>query len=368
MKHAEQPRKGVSIRDIAASVRLSKSTVSLALRGDSRITEATRARVLRASQKLGYRADPLVGVWLSQMRRGGTRAFKSTLAMIDCFQVSGEWRRYHSMRSISAGAEARARDLGFGWEHHWLNEPGRTPSRLRDMLLARGIKGLLLMGDGDAVPFPLDEFAVANVKTLETHHPAAAADSVRLGYHLRKGLVGLGYQRIGYVHCDYKPEVTRAMTLWPYRLRPLDPADVHTDTLTIHESGPFRFLEELRPLFWPWFKRFRPQVIAGSEPKLLEWLKAEGLSVPDDVGFALIDRDPDDPQMAGVNALHRQHGAAAVDLVAGQLQRGERGLREHPKRVFLEPEWVNGPSAPGPGRRVLKTPRPLPCPRAKRPC
>lgn len=47
----------VSLRDVAAATGTSISTVSLALRGSTRISQATRERVKEAADRLGYKAD-----------------------------------------------------------------------------------------------------------------------------------------------------------------------------------------------------------------------------------------------------------------------------------------------------------------------
>lgn len=45
---------------------------------------------------------------------------------------------------------------------------------------------------------------------------------------------------------------------------------------------------------------------------------------------------------AGVNQHAKVIGAAAVDLVNGQLQRNEFGIPAHPKLVLIKGEWVDG--------------------------
>jgi DNA-binding LacI/PurR family transcriptional regulator len=48
----------IGIRDVAEAARVSITTVSLALNGKGRVSEATRARVLEAAERLGYQPDP----------------------------------------------------------------------------------------------------------------------------------------------------------------------------------------------------------------------------------------------------------------------------------------------------------------------
>lgn len=54
------PRKHVTLRDIADATLTSPSTVSLALRGDTRISEPVREKIVKAAQEMGYQPN-LIG-------------------------------------------------------------------------------------------------------------------------------------------------------------------------------------------------------------------------------------------------------------------------------------------------------------------
>ena len=54
-----------SLRDLAAELGLSHTTVSLALRRDPRIPAATRQRVEKAARASGYQADATVSILMA---------------------------------------------------------------------------------------------------------------------------------------------------------------------------------------------------------------------------------------------------------------------------------------------------------------
>src|SRR5512144_424048 len=56
-KPALLPRRPATIKDVAARAHCSPATISRALNNHASVTEATRARVLRAAQALGYHPD-----------------------------------------------------------------------------------------------------------------------------------------------------------------------------------------------------------------------------------------------------------------------------------------------------------------------
>ena len=57
-----------TMRDVAASLGISHSTVSRALRDDPRITAGVRKQVARAAEKLRYRRDTKVSELMAHLR------------------------------------------------------------------------------------------------------------------------------------------------------------------------------------------------------------------------------------------------------------------------------------------------------------
>lgn len=65
----EQPEQRVRSFEVAASTKVSRSTVSRALSGDPRVSPATRAKVLIAAERLGARSN-LIARDLKNQRTG----------------------------------------------------------------------------------------------------------------------------------------------------------------------------------------------------------------------------------------------------------------------------------------------------------
>ena len=69
----------------------------------------------------------------------------------------------------------------------------------------------------------------------------------------------------------------------------------------------------------------------------------------DDVAFALLDWLPDKmggDAYAGIDQRFESIGAATVDLVAGRLNRNERGLSNEPHVLKVAGQWIDGASFP----------------------
>ena len=84
----------------------------------------------------------------------------------------------------------------------------------------------------------------------------------------------------------------------------------------------------------------------GTDARLVAWLRAAGVQVPGDVAYADLDVSADDGAVAGIYQDAEGIGSAAIDLVAGQLLRHERGLPERAKAISIESRWVDGGTAP----------------------
>jgi LacI family transcriptional regulator len=130
------------MRTLAALAGVSPMTVSLALRNHPSLPAATRARIRKLAAMHGYRPDPAVTKLMHHLRTSRARRRQSTLCGL-CLRSLGANLDYGA--AVLSGARARADSLGFGFEVMAIDEPGVSPGRLQRILLNRGIAGLLLL-------------------------------------------------------------------------------------------------------------------------------------------------------------------------------------------------------------------------------
>lgn len=76
--------------------------------------------------------------------------------------------------------------------------------------------------------------------------------------------------------------------------------------------------------------------------QLYEGETAPGVKLPDELGFAVLDRSPGITTASGVDQQMEEVGAAAVEQLVGLIRRGDRGAPKHPRTVLIEPRWVDG--------------------------
>jgi hypothetical protein len=118
---------------------------------------------------------------------------------------------------------------------------------------------------------------------------------------------------------------------------------VQRNELSRANQIPFLSLEDAEDTLPPWFAKYRPDCIIGDGSNVHEALTKAGIRVPEDVAFAAFDHEPG---LAGARHHDEEVGATAVDMLIGQLHRGEKGIPERRKAVTIESTWESGPTLP----------------------
>lgn len=280
---------------------------------------------------------------MAYLRRSRVARRRGTLGLITLFPQPSPWRTIPHLEVLYTAAVARAGQHGYGLEEYWLAEPGMTPTRLREVLLARGIEGLLLLGTPrwtERLEFDFSRFACAatGYSVRDELHRVCQHQYQEMFLALRR-LEALGYRRPGLALTEDAD--ARTMYHWSaaflsYQSRL--PASQHLPPLIAPRLS--------AEVFGPWYRRQRPDVVISQSPPVpivTGWLQELGVAVPADCGVADLDIDPhSDRDCSGIQQNYPEVAAAAVDLIVGQLQRGERGLPADPRVVLIRGIWVDG--------------------------
>lgn len=342
-----------TLQDVAARAGVHRSTVSLALRDSPSVSPAMREKVRSIAEELGYRTNPLIAA-LMRSRRTGKRVRHVTLAYVTCHPTRYGWRPpTHERPDYFPGAEARARELGYKLEHFWLAEPGMKPGRFAQILINRGIGGLLigrLPFGRDEIDLPWERFsAVALGLTLRSPdlnrvtEDAFASAAVAINR-----CVAGGARRIGFAFPEPNdsPEMADrwlgAYLRFQMSLAPEDRLPVCE-----HRPGMAHFAE--------WFASQRPDVLLTTcEGPMLGLLSACGVPGAKNLRLVPLVSDKPRPHLGGVYLDPGIVGGLAVDMVVGMMHRGETGLPAEPHRVLVPGRWVEaGAVGRGTGRRPL---------------
>jgi LacI family transcriptional regulator len=332
-----------TLQDVAVKAGVHRSTVSLALRNNPRISVEVRERVQRIARDLDYRSNPLVTA-LMRSRRTRREAKHVVLAYVTCYPTRYGWRPpHHDRPNYFPGAAARAEELGYKLEDFWLAEPGMTPARFAHILISRGISGLLIgrLPPGlSEVHLPWENFsAVALGLTLpqpDLHR--VAEDAFASATEAMHQCLARGYRRIGFVMSE--PDDSPNMgDRWLGAFFRLQLRLAPEDRIPFCE---YREPAEFAGHFLGWLDRYRPDVVLATHAApVVEVLAASGRSLPRGVKLFLFVNDKPRQGYSGIHLDPGIVGSLAVDMVVGMLHRGETGLPTDPHHVLVPGRWMD---------------------------
>lgn len=347
MSEKRQP----TIKDIAKLVNLHHSTVSLALRHDTRLTEATRLRVHAAAEKLGYRPNPLVSALMSYRARRCAPAYKMELAFLSATETRDEWLKGSSgYQRMWKGALRQADLHGYSLRLYARSASTTSASGFARMLAARNVRGVLIapLPDSSNV-IEIDWSGLSVVELGFTLKQPNFHRVVHDYFHaMRIALLRmreLGYQRIGLVLRSAIDE--KVHSLWRMAF--------------IDDYGQLPLRQRVKPLLLPtldsdvlkaWVARQKPEAILTIEPDgLIAELHKLGLRVPHDIGVASLGcyQDSDSPT-AGIYQAYESMGEVAVNLLVNMVQRGDCGVPGRTISTLIGGGWVDGPTLPARSR------------------
>jgi len=342
-------RARVTLRDLARATGLHFTTVGLALRADPRVSTDTVAKVRTAAAALGYQPDAMLSALSTYRHRH--RAFQGTIGYLLPAPLPQILARNDGYKIALEAAQYAAAALGQKVEPIDAFAPGLSAGRLTQLLVARGIRALVLaplFEPGEYPALPWEKFCVVTIgySVLRPAVHRVSPHQARSTRELVEILRARGYRRLGFV-IDQNANVRSGYNfLGAYlaeqetqpaenRLRPLV-----TPAIPIGDSTLRRGLREQKP-----------DCVIGTGPEILRQLEGIGLEVPGRLGFALTGIRPRLPHIAGMDERWDGIGQAAIDLVVSLLKNNDSGVPRFPRFVLVESRWTSGASVRTAGLR-----------------
>lgn len=316
------------IDDVARAAGVSTATVSRALRGLPNVSEATRLRVVRIAEELGYVASPSA----ASLASGRTRAIG----------LISPWVSRWFFSNVIEGAERALRTQGFDVLLYTFEIDRRSGRhRVDPSVLQRRVDGVLVVG------LPLEPDEVEALRRLG--YPMVCVgwggyglttvrlDDRRTAREATEHLLGLGHRRIGHITGrpddvqPWSPPVDRAVG-WREALRaegiePEPGLEVHGHFDTAGgRASVHRLLDQAPDV---------TAVFAASDEMAMGailGLRDRGLRVPDDVSVIGVDGH-DMGEVVGLTTMAQDadaQGAAAAQLVLDMI----RGLTPPAEIVY----------------------------------
>jgi LacI family transcriptional regulator len=331
-----------TLRTLARTLGLSRTTISDALRGSPRVNAQTAERVRAAAKAAGYESNPLTGTVMSLLRRSRSQEFRGVLAAIE---ISDGPRPQHAVRyneSVLAGVTERARGLAFKVDHFEISPTGLRLSRLDSIMQARGIHAMVILpalGFPDLASLNWQRYTAVYVDYLIDSPPLHCVCSDH--YHSMVSLLQELYRR-GYRRPGLFMEI------------------IHDERLHFRWEGAFLALQKYLPKitavpalrmqtvtrasFVSWFKKYDPDVVMGHFPKAMGWMKECGARIPETHAFVCLNSLRTENDCAALDLQASHLGARAAELVIGQLLHNEFGIPGEPSLTTIPAKLIEGPT------------------------
>jgi len=335
----------MSTRRIAAEAGLSPSTVSLALRNSPKIPAATKQRIRKIAKRLGYRPDGKLTELMSHLRLKRTRTREACFGVVSLYPDARPWTHSLHLTRIYEGMVARAEALGYRLEPFWLREPGMTLRRIRSILDARGIEGLLCFGSpelDEEWPAELDHYAIVSQGlSIKTPMHRVVSHVYNDMWRALDKVHALGYRRPGLVIGRYEEVRSAHAYLSVYlgwsQLVLGSPSAIPVLQLDRVEEQPIA----------SWYAQHRPDVLLfvhhyDALPSFQAILQRQKLRAPRDLGVAVISQNLAGTDFSGLQENQNLIGAWAVELLVSRIMNRDFGIPTNPRIEMVERQWIDG--------------------------
>jgi LacI family transcriptional regulator len=330
-----------SLKSLARSLGLSRTTVSDALRGRGRVGAATIRRVKRAAKAAGYQPNPLVATVLGAINRARGSPFRGSIAVVDLYE-SSHWPHGPYPRELVAGAAARAEEMGFSISEFVVGSDILPWHRLDSILQSRGIHGVIVLPawfapDLSALNWSRYAGIYTDHVTTGPELHSVCPDHYGSMLSLLALLGARGYRRPGLLLQRGRDERVRHRQSAAFCAFQAAHAPQELIPPLITPEQP-----QFKTEFEPWFRRHRPDVVLSHFSETRDWLKA--CSPTEMPGLVLLNSLDRSFPCAALDLQPRILGARSLELVVGQILRNEFGVPAWPSHTTVQARWVEGPT------------------------
>jgi DNA-binding LacI/PurR family transcriptional regulator len=337
----------MSVRRIAKALRISPSTVSLALRNSPKIPVETRRRVIVHADRLGYRPNAKLKEVMSQLRLASVRPSEACFGVISFYDAPRPWEGSLHLTRLFESMRRHADRLGYRLEPLWLRAPGMTARRFRSILDARGIDGLICFGSpnvDEVFPGELDHYAIVTVGlSIATSLHRVTSHFFNDVTHALNRVHAMGYRRPGLVIGRYEDHRSAHASTSAY----LGWCEYMHGVPGVAPVLRLDRVEEV-PLM-SWLRTNQPDVVLfvhlyDAIEELKDVLRRHDVNIPGDLGVVALSQIVDGTGLSGLEQNQEMMGAWSVELLVSRINNQDFGISENPRIEMVEGRWVDGKS------------------------
>jgi len=341
----------VTLRDIAKRLGVSHSTVVMALRNDPSISPERRKQVRHAAKEMGYKPDPFLSGLAAYSRSRVPTRERGVIAWVNHWKSPKQLRQFREFDAYWKGASESAKRFGYRVDEvRWGMDC--SPKRFEQILLARGIQGVLVPPHNELLDwedFDWKKFSVLRFG-MSVQNPDSnqvTSDVFRAIVMAMRQIHEYGYRRIGFtVNEEFNARLGgNFLSGYFYAQTLLNPDPALPPLLTRLNAPGDRDRRQQRETLKRWLGEHKPDAVLTADIELPGMLRELGLRIGTDIGVggtSILDIPVD----AGIDQRSEAVGRIAVEMLVKQININERGEPTDPCRIMVESRWQDGKELP----------------------
>jgi len=332
-----------TLREIAAHLGVSAMSVSRALRRDPSQRTPLQERIATAAAGFGYRPNPFVSALMSQRARQHGPRVRANLALLDPRSDDPS-----ANKPYFQGCRRRAEELGYAGDYIPYEPAKISPARLRRILLARGVRGIVVGPVPEALTsleFDFTGFSVATIGYSLAHPPMPriVPDIQSMMMQGLRYLEECGYRRVGLVMAeDANRRMLCGYTGAAYSYGRFFARTLKVRTLMLANE---KFTARLIRRVLRWREANGIEAIISSAGNLYSTLLAHGAKIPGEFAYLHLHRHTD-PAVASMDQMREQIGAQVVEMVASMISHNQSWPMQGTQILLTPGQLAEGGTVP----------------------
>jgi len=323
----------ISQKVLAKKLRLSSSTVSLALAESPKIPLVTRMRIQTLARKMGYKTNRNAVLLVNRRWAKKSVSNRPNIAYMQSLIYEGFTDPY------LPGLLRQADILGYNLD---ILKSGQFASRdhLNKVLFSRGIQGVIVgqtAGHFRTYLPTLEKIAVVQCGLYlpVEIHTLVRSDLDAVVKLCFEKVRAQGFRRIGMILLqDPKAESDQILESSTWNLKRLWPDNIE---LFVEE---WDFFDSHPESLKKWFYRHKCDAVVGITATVDDFLQKLGIKVP----FASMILEPLRPEVDGADLQGAIMGEMSINLLDSYLRQNLLGISSVKKVFMVEPTWHEGTS------------------------
>lgn len=328
-------------REIATRLGISHATVSMALRDHPRIRAATRERVKRMAEEMGYQSNPNLRIFSNYIRAKRNPSKLSPLGWINAWAQPGKLVQHHEYGGYWRGACEAAAQMGYRLEEFRLYR-NTTATELNRRLRSKGFCGLLLPPEGDPATlndFPWERYHVVSLSHYATTPPSHLVtpdrfENCALAFKMMRSR---GYRRIGFLTDEFPARINDKLSVAGFFSAQLELPE--NERLPVFATRDHPLPQQLSD----WVACHRPDAILSDLPDAFRLLKRTGLKIPHDLGLAFSCRSQT-ATSTGIDCQSEEVGRVSLEILKSAIDGFANP--DFKIRVSVNGHWREGRTLP----------------------